>query len=156
MFRKIFVLFMSPFLLFILPSPVVTAKPRPPLQLTLRHGSLSGEEVRLTLKARANVASDRVTLSIDLPHGISILEGEAAWEGPLKRGETRKIEVTIPNPGDPHQEITGRATIQFTGGGTFVQENRLRFNRSEQERPSPPDPITRKESGETILEFRGK
>ncbi len=156
MVRKIFTPLALSLLLFVISSPVVEAKPRPPLRLTFRHQNLSEGEIQLTFKAKANVASGRVTLSIDLPPSVSVLEGETTWEGSLKKGETRKIKITILNPGSPSQEITGRATIQFTGGGTFVQENNLRLNESKQERPAPPAPIIQKEGGETILEFRGK
>jgi uncharacterized protein (DUF58 family) len=161
MIRKIFFSLVLPFFLFILLSsfvlsPVVEAKPRPPLRLTFRHHNLSGGEIQLTLKAKANAAAGRVTLSIDLPPGIPVLEGEAAWEGPLEKGETREIEVTISDPGDFLQEITGKATIQFATGGTFFQESRLRNIASEKKGSSSPDPIIRKEGGETILEFRGK
>ncbi|MFQ5781158.1 MAG: hypothetical protein ACE5HN_10300 [Nitrospiria bacterium] len=156
MFRRIFAILILPFLLLIIPLPVATAKPRPPLQLTLRQGDLSGEEVQLTLKARANVESSRVILSIDLPPSLTFIEGEETWEGPLKRGETKKIEVTILNPGNQPQEITGKGTIQFANGGTFVQQNTLMLSGPKKEPPPRPHPIERKEGGETILEFRGK
>jgi len=153
---KTFALLLLSFLLFTLSSPIVEAKPRPPLRLTFRHQDLSGGEIQLTLKAKANTGSEQVTLSIDLPPGVFVLEGEAVWEGSLERGETRAIEVTIADPGDALQEIRGKASIQFATGGSFSQESRLRLKGPEKKGPKLREPIVRKEGGEIILEFRGK
>ncbi|HIE65646.1 MAG: hypothetical protein ABGX83_02395 [Nitrospira sp.] len=154
MIRKILTSFTLPFFLFIIFSPIVEAKPRPPLRLTFRHQGLSDGEIQLTLKAKANVASGRVTLSIDLPPGASVLEGETTWEGSLEKGEIRTIEVTILDPGSLLQEIRGKASLQFSAGGTFFQESKLKG--SKKGAPEFREPIIRKEGGETILEFRGK
>ncbi|MFQ5580155.1 MAG: hypothetical protein ACE5FZ_06040 [Nitrospiria bacterium] len=156
MFRKILASLILPFMLAMLSASIAEAKPRPPLRLSLRHQSLSGGEIQLRFEAKANVGSDQVTLSIDLPPGVFVLEGEADWEGSLEKGETRKIIVIISDPGEALQEIRGRADIQFSTGGSFSQESGLRLKNSKKEGFEFHKPFIRKEGGETTLEFRGK
>lgn len=156
MIRKIFALFILPFFLLIIPSKGDAIKPLPPLQMSLLQVELAEEKVQITLTARANINSRKVSLAIRLPLGVPLIEGEEEWEGPLKKGETKRVKVVIQNLRGLSQEITSIATIFLEPGGTFVQRNKLTLNPSLIEAPPPTPPIRGKEGGNTILQFKGK
>ena len=73
-------------------SPAWAVKPRPPLGLSLQQAEGGDGERKITVTATANTEIIRVELSTELSPGLSLVKGEPNWEGPLKKGETQKIE----------------------------------------------------------------
>lgn len=156
MSRKIFALFVLSLLVFILSPKADAEKPLPPLQMSLFQIDLAEEKVEITLRARANIDSRKVSLSISLPLGLSLIDGDEKWEGLLKKGETKSVKLVIQNLRGFSQEITSVATVFLKSGETYVQRNRLILNPSPREVPIPPPPILGKEGGKPILQFKGK
>lgn len=156
MFRQRFICFAQIIFLLGIFSSAEAVKPRPPLQLSLLQVPLSEKQSRLTLTATANIDSDQVKLSIDLPAGLSLVEGIDQWEGSLKKGETKKIEAVVENPRHSAQRVTGVATLQLNEGGTFVQRSMLTLDEPKTNSSPPAPSIKRKQGEENILEFKGK
>jgi hypothetical protein len=137
-------------------SAAEAIKPRPPLQLSLLRVDLSEKQSQLILTATAHVDSNQVALSIDLPIGISLVEGKDQWEGALKKGETKKIEIIVENQRHQPQKIVGKATLHLMEGETFVQQSTLILNDPKTKSPLPAPSVKRKQGEEKILEFKGK
>lgn len=137
-------------------APAWAIKPRPPLQLSFQQTDLSGGESRLTMIAVANVDLNRVTLSIELPPGLSLVAGEEQWENAMKKGETKKMEWVVQSPNQAPRKVTGKAVIESSAGEKFVEQATLTLNEAEKETPLRTPSVKRKEGGETILEFKGK
>lgn len=156
-YNKIVLWTCAAFLLVIaVTSPAWAIKPRPPLQLSLQQTPLSGGQSRLMMIARANVDVGHVELSLELPPGLSLLEGEAAWEGGMKRGETKEIELIVQSPNEAPHQVTGRAVIELAAGETFLEKTTLTLNERKTEMPRRAPSVKREEGGETILQFKGK
>lgn len=136
--------------------PALAAKPRPPIQLALLQIDLSENQSKLTLMATANVESDQVELSLVLPLGLSLVEGLPEWQGALKEGETKKIDVVIENLGRISREVVGKAVIHLGEGGTFTQQSRLTLNQPRSESSFRPPPLKQGRRDGAILEFKGK
>lgn len=143
-------------LIFGIPRYVGAIKPRPPVELTLLSAALSEEETKITLTARANIKTSKISMIIDLPLGLTLVEGEPHWEGPLKRGETQQMTIIIQGAGGIADEILGSATIHLPNKGTFVQKTRLVLNALNEKPPLPLPPIRQKGGTGSVLEFRGK
>lgn len=157
MLKYKFIFFAQLAILFGIFSPVEAVKPRPPLHLALLQAPLSEKQSQLTLMATANIDSDQVKLSFDLPAGISFVKGEEAWEGSLKMGEIKKIEIVVENQNHTSQKITGKATLHLGEGGTFLQQSTLTLGDLKAKAPPLPAPsIKRKQGEENLLEFKGK
>jgi hypothetical protein len=137
-------------------SPASAIKPRPPLQLSLQETPLSGGQSRLMMIAKANVDISRVDLSIELPPGLSLIEGDEDWEGSLKKGEIKQIEWLIQSPNEAPHKIIGKAVIELSAGEKFVEKATLTLNEAKSDTPRRAPSVKRKEGGETILEFKGK
>lgn len=137
-------------------SPGWAIKPRPPLQLSLLQSDLSGDQSRLTLTATTNIDSSEVALSLNLPPGISLIQGSGEWKGSLQKGETKKIEVIVQDSDHAPRKVIGKATIHLAEGETFTQQSALTLNESKSGPPLPAPSIKRKEDGEKILEFKGR
>lgn len=136
--------------------PAWAIKPRPPLQLSLQQVPLSGGQSQLMMIARANVDISHVDLSLELPLGLSLVEGEEEWEGPLKKGETKQIEFIVQSPNKAPHQVTGKAVIELTAGEKFVEKATLTLNEVKSDSPRRAPFVKRKEGGETILQFKGK
>lgn len=156
MLKSRFVFLIQVVFLFGTFSAAEAVKPRPPLQLSLLQVNLSEKESQVTLIATANVDSDQVKLSIDLPIGLSLVEGVDQWEGALKKGETKKMEVIVENQNRNPQKITGKATLHLNEGETFVQQSTLILNDAKAKSSLPGPSVKRKQGEENILEFKGK
>ncbi|MDC4205936.1 MAG: hypothetical protein MPW17_05225 [Candidatus Manganitrophus sp.] len=136
--------------------PAWAIKPRPPLQLSLQQIPLSGGQSQLMMIARANIDISHVDLSLELPLGLSLVEGEEEWEGPLKKGETKQIELIVQSPNKAPHQVTGKAVIELTAGEKFVEKATLTLNEAKSDSPRRAPSVKRKEGGETILQFKGK
>jgi hypothetical protein len=158
MLKYKFIFFLQVIILLGIFSTAEAVKPRPPLQLSLLEVDLSGKQSQLTLMATANIDSDQVKLSFDLPGGLSFVKGEEEWEGALKKGESKKIEIIVENQIQKSQKVTGKATLHLNGGETFLQQNTITLgDPKEKSSPPPPAPsVKRKQGEENILEFKGK
>lgn len=144
------------FILTAATTPAWAIKPRPPLQLSLQQTDLSGGQSRLTMIAVANVDVRHVALSLELPPGLSLVDGEEGWEGTLGKGQTQKMEWTIQNPNQIPQKVTGKAVVELNGGEKFVEQATLTLHEAKSDTPLRAPSIKHKEGGETILEFKGK
>lgn len=158
MFHNKIVLWIFAAFLFVMAitPPAWAIKPRPPLQLSLQQTPLSGGQSRLMMIAKANVDIGHVDLSLELPPGLSLLEGESEWEGALKKGDIKQIEWLVQSPNQAPHQITGKAVIELSAGEKFVEKTTLTLNEEESDTPRHTPSIKRKEGGETILQFKGK
>jgi hypothetical protein len=166
MLKRKFVLFVQILFLLAAFSAAEATKPRPPLQLALLEMDLSETERRLTLMATANIDSNQVDLAFDLPGNLSLVEGEGKWEGALKKGETKKIEVVVEDLDRLPKKIIGRATLHLKEGATFVQQSSLTLDDPKTGASLPPHsipppsvptpPVKNRQGDEKILEFKGQ
>ena len=136
--------------------PAEATKPRPPLQLALLEMDLSETQRQLTLMATANIDSNQVDLAFDLPANLSLVKGEEKWEGDLKKGETKKIEVIVESQDRLPKKIVGKATLHLKEGATFVQQSSLTLDDPKTINPLPAPPDERMQGDEKILEFKAK
>jgi hypothetical protein len=137
-------------------APAWAVKPRPPLGLSLQQAEEAAGETRITVTATAYIDIARVELATELSPGLSILKGEPDWEGPLKKGETRKIELVIRNPGHTGSQVIEKATIRLDGGATFVERSTLPLDGPQNKAPTRAPSIKRKQGEENIREFKGE
>ncbi len=87
-------------------------KPQPPIDLTLT-ASDSGDRKVLLLSARPNVEGKGLKLEIKLPPGVSLIQGEALWEGPVQE---KSLEILVEGERDRIGLIRGVATIDRPEG----------------------------------------
>ncbi len=144
------------FLTTIVITPAWAIKPRPPLQLSLQQTPLSGGQSQLMMIARANVDISHVDLSLELPPGLSLIEGDMDWEGSMKKGEIKQIEWLIQRPNEALHRVSGKAVIELGAGEKFVEKTTLTLNEEKSDTPRRTPSVKRKEGGETILQFKGK
>lgn len=144
------------FILFAAFSTAEAVKPRPPLQLALLEMDLSETQRQVTLMATANIDSNQIDLAFDLPGNLSLVEGEEKWEGSLKKGETKKIEVVVENQDRLPKKIVGKATLHLKEGATFVQQSSLTLDDPKTSAPHPALPEGRMQGDEKIREFKSK
>jgi len=135
---------------------VEARKLRPPLHLSLEKTALEASQIRLSFRVRANLQTTRLSLSVELPLGLKLLEGEPKWEGPMGRGESHLMTLLIQGRGGLSDEVLGRAVIALAKGGTFTQKISLSLNPLEEESLHPSPPILLEGGGESVLEFRGR
>ena len=155
MLKRRFSFFVQILILLALFSTAEAVKPRPPLQLALLEIDLTEKQSSLTLMATANIDSNQVELTFDLPGNLSLVKGEEKWEGALKKGETQKIEIIVENQDDLPKKVIGKATLRLREGATFVQQSSLTLNDPKTE-PSLPTPSESRQGDEKILEFKAK
>lgn len=156
MSKKPVIFVLTALLLLTTPFAVHAAKPRPPVQTAFQQTDLSDDETEITLTARVNTDTESLTLFIDLPLEVFLIEGELTWEGPLQAGEEQRITIKVVNSGGLNTVIQGEAKIRLKGGTEFVQGNQLILNQPSEKRSKPRVPMLRKRNGGTILEFPGE
>lgn len=137
-------------------SPAWAVKPRPPLGLSLQQAEGGDGERKIILTATANTEIVRVELSTELSPGLSLVKGEPNWEGPLKKGETRKIELVIQGQSRAASQVIAKAIVHLDGGGTFVERSTLPLDGPKNKAPARSPSIKRKQGGENIHEFKGE
>ncbi len=135
-------------------EPSNAIKPRPPIELRFSYRHLSETETRIALIATANVAGVKVAISLERPLGLRLIEGEERWEGPMEKGEQKKLEVTVEQGASDSYKIIGKASIHPLTGGIFRQERRLTLEQSDKNTLGSRPPIKHKGPGGSILEFR--
>ncbi len=150
---KIAPLFILLCLLFV-SDPAIAVKTRPPLELSFSYRYLSENETQVTLIALSNVAATKVSIRFELPLGLRLLEGKVAWEGLMKPGEQKKVEIIVQENASTSYEILGKADIHFVKGGIFRQERRLVLDRSGSKTLQRRSPVQNKSPRGNILEFR--
>lgn len=136
------------------PDSASAVKTRPPIELSFSYRYLSENETHITLIVKANVTTTKVAISLELPLGLRLLEGKEDWEGLMKRGDQKKIEITVQEGGFTSYEILGKADIHLLKGGIFKQEGRLVLDRSGSKTLDRRPPIQNKSPRGNILEFR--
>jgi len=151
-------IYLISFFVFLLPAAMSAkaVKPRPPVELSLQKTQIEKEKIRLLFSARANIQTKKLSLSMALPLGLSLLEGEPKWEGPLDRGESHRMSIFVQGTGGISDEVRGMAIIQLPKGGSFTQKIRLSLSPLKAEEIKPPPPILLQSGGEPVLEFRGR
>jgi len=154
-FKNKVLLFLSVLFSIGLPITVQAMKPRPPLQLALSAVDLSEDKTQITLSATANTGNEGVELSLELPLGLLLLEGERTWAGPLNLGDTHTLVLIVQNDGTRTYTILAEAKVRLPNAGHFIQERPLVLNPSALDRSPLAPPIRQRSGGDSILEFRG-
>ncbi len=140
---------------FLLPHSTSANKPRPPLEIDLSSVNLSDSTTEITLKAKANTATEGVSLSIELPLGLLPIDGETTWDGPLERGASHRLVVIVEHDRTRELTIRAMAKVRLPNAGHFIQERPLILNPRENHLPSQAPPIPQGSSAGSVLEFRG-
>lgn len=125
-------------------------KPLPPLELTLERTPSAGQHTHLLLRAKANIDSDRVELTIALPPEIRVIQGDTTWKGQIQKGAVQALEITIQDFPNLPENIRGKAVLE-QGGQTYHQQAWLPAENKALE-PN----IQQKLSKEPLLEFKEK
>lgn len=157
--RKLLILFKINILLFFfftIFSSAWAIKPHPPVELFFRQANPGEGTSQVTLIATADLDVSRIELSIELSPGLTLIKGEEKWDGPLRKGETKTMEVVVQNPSDVLHKIAGIAIIYLKEGGAFVERSAVILNGKKDESPLRGPSLKRKNQGETILEFKEK
>lgn len=141
-------------LFFLFPARIQAVKLRPPIQLMFQEHALSETELEITLTARSNIETASVSLTLTLPFGVLLIEGEPEWEGPMSAGAEQVIRVVILNPERNGTVITGQAMIRLQSNVVFEQSNRLVLKKSREKPSKPVPPVKHKGNHGAILEFR--
>ncbi|MFQ5587694.1 MAG: hypothetical protein ACE5F7_02550 [Nitrospiria bacterium] len=131
-------------------------KPLPPVQIGFQQNDLSEDETEITLSARVFSDTELLTLVIDLPLEVFLIEGELAWEGPLRAGAEQHIKIKVINSGGLHTEIQGLAEVRLKDGTMFVQKSLFVMSALSEGTVKPVPPLRHKGNGGTTLEFRGE
>ncbi len=128
-------IYSSLFFLLVIVSSAWAIKPTPPLTLSLHQTKVSEEGSRVTLIATAHDDLSRVELSVALSPGLLLVKGDEKWEGALKKGEKRRMEWMIQNPGNARRTVTGKGTAHLDDGLLFVQKATMTLNGETQSSP---------------------
>jgi|GEM_PF-2441323 len=144
------------FTLLAVASPAWAVKPRPPLTLFLQQAENPDGGTKVTLNATANTDISRVELSIELSSGLSLVKGDQAWEGPIKKGETQQVEFVVQSRGSSPKRVTGKAVVHLDAGGKMIERSTLNLNGAPKDSTSHSPAIKRKQEGESIHEYKGE
>ena len=100
------------------------SKPLPPVEIVITEEILPDETSRLTLLATSHRDTDRVQLSLELPSDMPVLDGQSEWEGPMKTGEKKQIDLVVNRHGLT-RKIMGKAILYMTERDRFIQKSIL-------------------------------
>ncbi len=85
----------APFLLALGAGLAVARPPRFSLQVDADERAIEGDEIQLTITATASAAVERLDLYLELPDGITPVEGDNPVALRLRAGERRELELTL-------------------------------------------------------------
>ncbi|MFY9270637.1 MAG: hypothetical protein WAO55_12925 [Candidatus Manganitrophaceae bacterium] len=154
--KRLLWLFLTLFFLTTALPSAWAVKPLPPVQLSIKQTGRTDHRHQVTMTATANIDLDKIELSLELPPGVSRIEGEETWKGAMKKGETKKVSWTLQSRDQTPQTIFGKAITHLNEGNAFLQKALLTLNETAADAPRAAPSVKRKEGTETILEFKGK
>lgn len=143
----------------LIPSAVVIAdggpmkKPQVPIALQFgTEGPVAvGSTVTVTLTVTPMISSESVAVSIVLPEGLTLLDGDASWAGPLEKNQSHVLTIHVRPELAASLEIRAKAVLARVGGFQMSRHAALMLDLD----PNKPKPRLRERSGpdgSTILE----
>lgn len=103
--------------LLLLPTCLL-AKPMPPVQLIwlTPNVSLQAEATRVRAQMTASQAVSEVELHLELPAGVTLVEGDASWKGAMAAGEKKVFEFMLVRQGNVSGEVHLHAELPASQG----------------------------------------
>jgi len=146
-------------LLGVVPSALAAGDPHPgkpqvPVGLQfVTEGTIAlGSAVEVTLTVTPMVSSESVTVSIKLPEGLNLLDGDTDWTGPIGKNQSHILTFHVRPEMAAPLEIKGLAVLTIPGGSKMTRHAVLLLDLD----PNRPKPRVREQHGphgESILEI---
>jgi hypothetical protein len=137
--------------------PAAAVKPGPPLDLELwiENDPAPGAVVRLGCAVTPGADSAACELSVILPDGLTVTEGNRTWRGPVACGRRQAHGVGVRVPDGRPYVVQVSASIDLGGGARAARTAELVINGPAPAKPAPSAGELKTNSrGETILEMK--
>ena len=135
----------------------LAGKPRGPLDLVMSTDALSAPRavVGVTFTVTSRTDASQLTLSVELPEGLSHAGGPLHWTGAATKDQPVSLMIHIGPLAAPSYEIIGRATVTLPNGSTWTQATSIVLEPSASppgmEKPQPR--IKQDREGRSIIEI---
>jgi hypothetical protein len=129
-------------------------KPQVPIALQFgTEGPVAvGSAVTVTLTVTPMISSESVAVFITLPEGLSLLDGDASWTGPLEKNQSHVLTIHVRPELAASLEVKGLAVLTLPGGSK-MSRYAVRMLDLDPNRPKPSLRERRSPSGDSILEI---
>lgn len=129
-------------------------KPQAPIALgfSTEGAVMLGSPLTVMLTVTPLIASESVSVSILLPDGLSLLEGDIAWSGPLEADQSHILTIRVRPETAASLEVKARAALTRPGGSSISRHAVLTLDPG----PAKPKPRLRERrgpGGDSILEI---
>jgi len=120
-------------------------KPQAPIRLQFgTEGAVAvGSEVTVTLTGMPMVSSESATVSILLPEGLTLLDGETGWTGLLEKNQSHVLTIRVRPERAASLEIRAKAVLAMAGGSQMSRHAALMLDLD----PNKPKPRLQQRSG---------
>jgi hypothetical protein len=129
---------------------------KPQVPVALRFGTEGpvavGSPVTVTLTVTPMISSESVAVSITLPDGLSLLDGDVSWTGPLEKRQSHVLTIHVRPELAVPLEVRGLAVLTLPGGSKMSRHAVRMLDLG----PNPSKPSLREQhglQGESILEI---
>lgn len=136
-------------------------KPLPPLEISIATAQQGitpqpGDAVELAVTARSALDASEATITIKLSGDVELLSGELAWSGPVKKGESTILLITVRVPAGSRGMVKARISLPATADASFSREARYSFGKDKEqsEKQSEEKPVKKDRRGRDIIEYR--
>lgn len=93
-------------------------------------------------------------IDVDLTGGVRLVAGDTSWTGPMKKGEERKMLLTVQAPEHGSGNIRARVSLPSSKGARFSAEAHFELGQKA-EKNEEQKPVTKKDSkGRDVIEYR--
>jgi uncharacterized protein (DUF58 family) len=129
-------------------------KPQVPIALQFgTEGTVAvGSEVTVTLTVTPLVSSESVTVSMTLPDGLRLVDGNTTWTGTLEKGQSHVLTIQVRPEQAASLEVKAKAALTMANGSQMSRHailtldlNPNQLKSQPRERPGP--------RGNSILEI---
>lgn len=129
-------------------------KPQVPIALQfVTEGPVAvGSPVAVILTVTPMIASESVTISIMLPDGLSLLDGDTGWTGLLEKDQSHVMTIQVRPENAASLEVRAKAVLLSVGGSRMSRNAVLTLDLD----PNKPKPRMQQRShpgGDSILEI---
>jgi hypothetical protein len=120
-------------------------KPQVPIALQFgTEGPVAvGSAVTVTLTVTPMTSSESVTVSIALPDGLSLLDGDTSWTGSLEKDQSHVLTIQVRPENAALLEVRAKAVLLSVGGSRMSRNAVLTLDLD----PNKPKPRLQQRSG---------
>lgn len=138
------------------------SKPQAPVKITIEAAQPGvapdsvkpGDVVGLIVAAVSFVDTDAMNITVIIPDGAVLIEGDLSWSGPARKNEVKALPVTIRAPRKGKGLVKAKLSITLSGGPAFSTSSEYTLGHVEKPKPEPARPVRKDSKGRDVIEYR--